>query len=723
MSDKNTSPATPSTIVEHGHKHHEPRSNQRTKAQIVRQQSRHHGGGFGGGHVGTGEKALNFWPSLKRLIALLMPQKVMVVLVLLVGAIGVVGNVINPKLMVHPMNEIFAGFMSDQVTKAVTAPGSGVTVAQLQSMSAGQFLQQMQQMASTPGADSRITSALKVIQGMETYFRPGYGINFTSIGHWLLLIAGIYLVASILTFLQSFMITKMTQRAVFHLREQVSHKLDRLPLKYFDSQPRGELLSRVTNDMDNIQQSLQQSVASLVNSVLTLIGAAIMIFTVSWLLGLITLIIVPLSATITMTIAKRAQKRFIRMWEATGELNSQVEETDTGHSLVKVFGHRAEADATFKKTNDDLFHAAFGAQFLSGTLMPINMFVGNLIYVVIAIVGCLRAVAGALTLGAVTSSITYARMFTQPISQIASQLNTLQSGVASAERVFEVLDADEQTPDGDAPLPEPVHGAVTFEDVAFSYDPERPLITDLSMNVKPGQTIAIVGETGAGKTTLVNLLMRFYDIQGGRITFDGVDTATVARGALRSEFGMVLQDTWLFHGTIRDNIAYGKIGATDEEVHAAAKASYADRFVHALPEGYDTEIDDEGSNVSAGEKQLLTIARAFIADPAVLILDEATSSVDTRTEVLVQQAMAALRQGRTSFVIAHRLSTIRDADIILVMDHGSIVEQGNHEDLLAAGGAYAQLYRAQFAAGKEDEEQLEAAAPAKRRGGMAGMFG
>jgi ATP-binding cassette subfamily B protein len=444
-------------------------------------------------------------------------------------------------------------------------------------------------------------------------------------------------------------------------------------------------------------------------------------FTVSWQLGLITLIIVPVSAVVTMLIAARAQGRFVRMWDATGELNSQVEEGFTGQSLVKVFGHREQADATFKKTNDDLFHAAFGAQFLSGTLMPINMFLGNLIYVVIAIVGCLRVAAGSLALGAVTSFFQYARMFTQPISQIASMANQLQSGVASAERVFEVLDADEMTPEGDAVLPAAVSGDVRFQDVAFSYDPERPLITDLSLHAEPGQTIAIVGETGAGKTTLVNLLMRFYDIQGGHIYLDGIDTASVPRNDLRAQFGMVLQDTWLFKGTIRDNIAYGKAGATNDEVLAAAKASYADRFVRALPAGYDTQIDDEGSNISAGEKQLLTIARAFISDPTVLILDEATSSVDTRTEVLVQQAMAALRQGRTSFVIAHRLSTIRDADSILVMDHGDIVEQGNHDDLLAANGAYAQLYRSQFAAGQEEEVAAPAAVlRAKRSGGMFG---
>jgi ATP-binding cassette subfamily B protein len=423
------------------------------------------------------------------------------------------------------------------------------------------------------------------------------------------------------------------------------------------------------------------------------------------------LITIPVAIGLTTLIGKRSQTRFVQMWRSTGELNSHVEEAYTGHSLVKVFGRRKEVEAVFAEKNEQLYESGFGAQFISGMMMPVMMFVGNLNYVIIAVVGGLRVASGHLSLGDVQAFIQYSRQFTQPLTQLASMANLLQSGVASAERVFEILDEEEETPERAGALP-PTRGRVAFEHVDFSYDPDQPLIKDLNLVAEPGRTVAIVGPTGAGKTTLVNLIMRFYELNGGRITLDGVDIADVPRASLRSKIGMVLQDTWLFHGSIRDNIAYGRPDATEDEILAAAEATYVDRFVHSLPDGYDTVIDEEGSNVSAGEKQLLTIARAFLADPALLILDEATSSVDTRTEVLVQQAMARLRSDRTSFVIAHRLSTIRDADTILVMQHGSIVEQGDHESLLAARGAYYELYNSQFNNAPEELEEAGSAVPA-----------
>lgn len=680
-----------------------PTANRRSQAQIIAQQSRggRRGGGFGGGrHGGMGEKAMNFWPSLKRLLRELGPQKVFLTIVLIVGVISVVCNVAAPKIMIHATNEIFAGFMSSQVLKNLPA---GVTLPP--DMTLGQLVQMLQQMppSSNPGGYD-MSQISQMMSGMDPN-RLVAPIDFGVLGHWLLIVGALYIGGAILSFLQGFLLARVVQRTVYRMREKISRKLDHLPLSYFDGQPRGELLSRVTNDMDNIQQSLQQTISQVINSVLTAIGVAVMMFTISWELALITLAVVPVAAVVSGLIGKRAQTRFVGMWTHTGELNAQVEEGFTGHAIVKVFGRRKEVDERFKTTNQDLFQSAFGANFLSMTLMPLNMFVGNINYVAVMLVGALKVTSGTLQLGDVTSIIQYSRQFTQTVTQVASMANLMQSGVASAERVFEVLDQPEQTPDEHGTLPIPVQGHVQFEDVFFSYDPEHPLIENLTLEAKPGQTVAIVGETGAGKTTLVNLLMRFYDIASGKILLDGVDTATVPRDVLRSQFGMVLQDTWLFSGTIKANIAYGGDDPSDEAVLSAAKAAYVDRFVHALPDGYDTVIDDEGSNISAGEKQLLTIARAFVHDPAVLILDEATSSVDTRTEVLVQQAMAKLRKGRTSFVIAHRLSTIRDADTIVVMDHGHIVEQGNHEDLLAAGGAYAKLYKSQFqAAGSEDAD-------------------
>ena len=529
------------------------------------------------------------------------------------------------------------------------------------------------------------------------------GIDFPELHRTLLIVVGLYLGSAAMAYFQGFLLAGVIHRTMRRLRSAVENKINRLPLGYIDRTPRGDLLSRVTNDIDNIAQSLAQSLSMLFISLLTVVGVLIMMLTISPLLSLVAVATVPVTLITIKYIAGKSKKRFIAQWSHTGALNGIVEETFAGHSLVKVFGQQQATEDRFEATNQKLFEAAFGAQFISGMIQPAMMLVSNLNYVAIAVIGGLRVASGNLSIGDIQAFIQYSRQFTQPINQLASLANMLQSGIASAERVFEFLDVDEQSPD-------PVYaqtvaspkGRVAFNEVTFSYSPNKPLITDLSLIAEPGQTIAIVGPTGAGKTTLVNLLMRFYELNGGAITLDGVDISKMRRDDLRSSMGMVLQDTWLFGGTIRDNIAYGRLDATEEEIVQAAKATHVDHFVRAMPDGYNTILDDEASNLSAGEKQLLTIARAFLAEPTILILDEATSSVDTRTEVLIQHAMAALRSNRTSFVIAHRLSTIRDADIILVMENGSIVEQGNHEELLAAGGAYYNLYNAQFVAAAID---------------------
>jgi ATP-binding cassette subfamily B protein len=529
------------------------------------------------------------------------------------------------------------------------------------------------------------------------------GIDLDRLGDVLLLAVGLYVTSAALSYVQSYLLAGVVQRTMYRLRADVEDKLNRLSLGYVDSQPRGDLLSRVTNDIDNISQSLQQTLSQLLTSTLTIVGVVAMMFVISPPLALIALVTIPASLVLVKAVTRRSKRRFVQQWAHTGALNAQVEEAFTGHALVKVFGQQGDVEARFRTENEELFTASFGAQFISGTIGPAMMFLGNLNFVAIAVVGGLRVSSGTMTLGDVQAFIQYSRQFTQPLTQMASMLNVLQSGIASAERVFELLDVNEQSPDPPAnPDRGPSQGRVVFDHVSFSYDPGRPLIDDLSLVAEPGQTIAIVGPTGAGKTTLVNLIMRFYELDGGTITLDGRDISKLGRAELRSNVGMVLQDTWLFGGTIRDNIAYGNLDATDEQVTAAARATYVDRFVHSLPDGYDTLIDDEGGTVSAGEKQLITIARAFLAEPTILILDEATSSVDTRTEVLIQRAMAALRTHRTSFVIAHRLSTIRDADLILVMESGRITEQGDHEQLLASGGAYAELYEAQFAGPAEE---------------------
>jgi ATP-binding cassette, subfamily B, multidrug efflux pump len=538
-----------------------------------------------------------------------------------------------------------------------------------------------------------------LIKGLFSLRDGGPGIDFGELHRILGLAAGLYLTSAVLSWGQSWILAGMVQRTMYQLRAEVEDKLNRLPLSYVDTNARGDLLSRVTNDIDNIAMSLQQTLSQFLTSVLMLVGTLLIMIVISPVLAIVTLITVPLSIGTLKLVTGRSKPRFIAQWRHTGQLNGLVEESFTGHAIVKAFGRQREVEARFQAMNEDLFKASFGAQFISGSIQPVMMLLGNLNFVGIAVIGGLRVASGTMSLGTVQAFIQYSRQFTQPLTQVASMVNTFQSGVASAERVFELLDADEQSPDStEAALPVPARGRVAFEDVSFSYDPTRPLIKDLSLVAEPGQTVAIVGPTGAGKTTLVNLLMRFYELDGGRITLDGADISELPRAELRSNFGMVLQDTWLFGGTIRENIAYGNPDATEAQILEAAKATYVDRFVHSLPEGYDTYIDDDESSVSAGEKQLLTIARAFLADPTILILDEATSSVDTRTEVLIQHAMAALRSQRTSFVIAHRLSTIRDADIILVMDGGRIVEQGHHTELLAKGGAYATLYNAQFAA-------------------------
>ncbi|MFD8283730.1 ABC transporter ATP-binding protein [Streptomyces solisilvae] len=619
------------------------------------------------------ERSMDFRGSSRRLLARLRPERGIALLVLALGTVSIGLSVVGPKILGAATDLIFAGIVGRQLP-------DGVSKEQ-----AVQWLRDRDQ-----GTVADMVASMDVT--------PGQGIDFHAVGVVLLWVTALYVVSSLLNLLQARVATAVVQRSVFRLREDVEHKLARLPLSYFDKQSRGEVLSRATNDIDNIQQTLQQTLSQIMASLLMIVGVLSMMFWISPLLALVALITVPVSVWVTTRIGKRAQPQFVAQWKTTGKLNAHIEEMYTGHSLVKVFGREKESAELFREQNDKLYEAGFRAQFISGLIQPSMTFIGNLNYVLVAVVGGLRVASGALSIGDVQAFVQYTRQFSQPLTQVASMANMVQSGVASAERVFELLDAPEQSAEPvEARRPEVVRGQVAFEEVAFRYQPDKPLIEGLSLSVRPGQTVAIVGPTGAGKTTLVNLLMRFYEVSGGRITLDGVNIAEMSREELRSHFGMVLQDTWLFGGTIAENIAYGAQGADFEKIVAAAKATYVDRFVRMLPDGYDTVIDEEGSNVSAGEKQLITIARAFLAEPSILVLDEATSSVDTRTEVLIQRAMASLRSGRTSFVIAHRLSTIRDADVILVMESGRIVEQGSHDALLAAGGAYARLYASQFA--------------------------
>ena len=632
------------------------------------------GGGPSWAGVGQpGEKPRAFLPSARRLVGRLAPERWGVVAVLLLGVVSTALNVVGPLLLGAATDVIFAGVIG-------------------RSLPAGLSADQAIDRARAAGDDT-VANLIRA-QGVI----PGVGIDFPALGMVLLGVIALYVGAALFGYAQGYLLNGIVQRVVFVLRRECEEKLHRLPLGYLDAQQRGEILSRVTNDVDNVSTSLQQTLSQLLTSLLTLVGVLVMMFVVSPLLTLVALVAIPLSLGLTAAIAKRSQPQFVAQWRHTGRLNALIEESFTGHELVRAFGRREQSDAEFASRNDDLYGASFRAQFVSGTIMPSMMFLGNLTYVFVAVIGGLRVAGGSLSLGAVQAFIQYSRQFTQPLTTVASMANVLQSGVASAERVFGLLDADEQSPDPEDPAVRTERrGRVAFERVSFRYRPDTPLIEDLSLVAEPGQTVAIVGPTGAGKTTLVNLVLRFYELDAGRITLDGVDTTAMTRADLRSGVGMVLQDTWLFGGTIRDNIAYGDPDASEEELLAAARATYVDRFVRSLPDGYDTVIDEEGSNVSAGEKQLITIARAFLADPSLLILDEATSSVDTRTEVLVQRAMAALRSDRTSFVIAHRLSTIRDADLILVMEEGRIVEQGTHAELLVADGAYRALYESQFA--------------------------
>jgi len=637
------------------------------------------GDGWGGQQ--SVRKAKNFWPSAKRLLGLLAPEKAGIAVVLFFVTISVVLTVIAPKVLGQGMDIIFSGVVGKDMPAG---------------MSQEQVVEGLRAQGQNDLAD--------MISGMQLV--PGAGIDFVALGRIIMIVLAMYFVASLFMWAQGYVLNRLVMRVVYKLRKDVEDKLNRLPLNYFDTRQRGDLLSRVTNDVDNIQNALQQAFAQLVQSVLQVVGIVIMMFIVSWQMALIALIALPLSGVAAGVIGARAQGLFKEQWKSTGSLNGQIEESFSGHELVKVFGREAESLERFEERNESLFKASFGAQFVSGMIFPVMQFISYLSYVGIAVVGGLRVASGQMSLGDATAFIQYSREFTQPLGQMAGMANMLQSGVASAERTFELLDADEQDAEtATSHLPERTDGHVEFRDVTFSYDPAKPLIEDLSFDAHPGHTVAIVGPTGAGKTTLVNLVMRFYELDGGSIALDGVDITELSRAELRSKVGMVLQDAWLFNGTIMENIRYGRLDATDEEVLAAAKATYVDRFVRALPEGYQTVIDEDATNVSAGEKQLITIARAFIANPSLLILDEATSSVDTRTEVLVQRAMAALRTDRTSFVIAHRLSTIRDADTILVMESGRIVEQGNHGQLLAAGGAYHRLYMSQFAGPAHGEAQ------------------
>ena len=607
-------------------------------------------GGQGGmGWMGRGgmgmpvQKAKNFRGTLIRLLGYFKPHTFLLLAVLVAAVISTIFNIDGPKILGSATTVLFEGM------------------------------------------------ALKS-EGV-----PGAGVDFAYIGRTLLLLSGLYIVSAVFNYIQQYLMVGMAQKTVYTMRRQVEEKFERLPLKFYDSRTHGEILSRAVNDMDNISSTLQQSLTQLITSVVTIVGVIAIMLTISPLLTLVVFLTLPVSLLITTTIAKRSQNYFAGQQRALGELNGHVEEMYTGHKIVKAFGHESKSIAEFDELNEKLYNSGWRAQFVSGMIMPLMMFVGNLGFVAVSVIGGIMVTQRAITIGDVQAFIQYARQFSQPINQLANIANMIQLTMASAERVFELLDEQEEIPEAaDAKVIEYPQGEVQFQHVTFSYKEDVPLIEDMNIDVTSGQTIAIVGPTGAGKTTLVNLLMRFYEINGGEILVDGVDITELKRGNLRKMFGMVLQDTWLFTGTIRENIAYGREDATKEDIVRAAKAAQADHFIRTLPESYETVLNQETTNLSQGQKQLLTIARAFLADPAILILDEATSSVDTRTEILIQKAMGELMKGRTSFVIAHRLSTIRDADLILVMNHGSIVEKGTHKELLAKGGFYADLYNSQF---------------------------
>ncbi len=642
------------------------------------------------------EKAQDFSGSLRRMGHRLAPERLVIGVVLILGTVSVFLAVLGPKLLGDATNIIFNGVVGQQLSDGVT----------------------QQQAVDALRASGQTTQA-DMLAAMQV--TPGEGVDFAALSRVILLVCAVYAFSSLFSWGQNYLMAGVTQRTMYRLREDVDHKLGRLPLKYYDAHARGDLLSRVTNDIDNVSTTLQQTLTQMITSLLTVIGVLAMMVWISPLLAVISLLTVPLSFVVTLAIAKRSQGKFVGQWKWTGVLNSHIEEMYSGHEIVKVYGHQADAIDKFDEANEQMYRSSFAAQFISGIIQPAMAFIANLNYVAIAVIGGMRVASGTMSLGDVQAFIQYSRQFTMPITQIASITNLLQSGIASAERVFELLDEPEQTPDATDPVKlDDVRGRVDFDSVSFRYLPDQPLIEDLSLAVAPGEAVAIVGPTGAGKTTLVNLLLRFYEIDGGVISLDGVDIRDLTRDNLRLSFGMVLQDTWLFKGTIRENIAYGRAGASEDEIVAAATAAHVDRLVRTLPDGYDTMLGDEAGNVSAGEKQLITIARAFLADPAVLILDEATSSVDTRTEVLIQKAMSSLRSGRTSFVIAHRLSTIRDADTIVVMDAGRIVETGNHDELMAAEGFYFDLYNSQFLASYD--EVASSTAPVEESGSVGGRI-
>ncbi|MFI7315736.1 ABC transporter ATP-binding protein [Streptomyces venezuelae] len=630
--------------------------------------------GIGGPMLGPDSRSMDFKGSGKRLLGHFRPERATMYAMLVAAVLSVALSVLGPKILGRATDLLFAGIVGRDMPDGTTKE---------------QALDGLRARGDGGTAD--------MLSGVD--FTPGKGIDFGAVGEVLLLALGTFVVAGLLMAVATRLSNRAINKTVFRMRGDVQAKLSRLPLSYFDKRQRGEVLSRATNDLDNLNQTLQQTMGQLINSLLTIIGVLVMMFWVSPLLALVALVTVPLSFFVATKVGKRSQPQFVQQWKTTGALNAHVEEMYTGHTLVKVFGRQEQSAKAFAEQNEQLYEASFKAQFNSGVMQPLMFFISNLNYVLVAVVGGLRVASGSLSIGDVQAFIQYSRQFSMPLTQVASMANLVQSGVASAERIFEILDAEEQEADPvPGARPEKPRGRVEMSHVSFRYDADKPLIEDLSLVVEPGHTVAIVGPTGAGKTTLVNLLMRFYEVTGGRIALDGVDIAAMSRDELRSGIGMVLQDTWLFGGTIAENIAYGAPkDVTREEIEEAARAAHADRFVRTLPDGYDTVIDDDGTGVSAGEKQLITIARAFLSDPVILVLDEATSSVDTRTEVLIQKAMARLAHGRTSFVIAHRLSTIRDADTILVMENGSIVEQGSHDTLLAADGAYARLYAAQFA--------------------------
>ena len=637
------------------------------------------GGPMAGMMGGPVQKSKDFKGSLRRLLREVGEERKTLYVVFVLISTAVTLGSFGPKILGHATNNIFYGFLGRKLPAGLT---KAQVVARLR--------------ASGQNTYADVINKSGVV--------PGKGIDFTAVAHWIFLAIGLYIISSLFLWLQQYLMAGVTQKTVFRLRRLAEEKIGRLPLSYFDGTSRGDLLSRVTNDVDNISTSMQQGLSQILNSALTVISVLIMMIWISPLLALVSLIAIPLSMLVSVRIAKASQKQFIAQWDWTGKLNGHVEEMHTGAALVKVFGRRKQAISDFGVLNESLNKSSFNAQFMSGIIMPSTTFISNLIYVGISVLGGYRVATGSMSLGDVQAFIQYSRQFGMPLAQIAGLMNTVQSGVASAERLFELLDAPEEEPDRSPSVPiARATGAISFNDVSFRYKEDQPLIENFNLDVKPGQTVAIVGPTGAGKTTLVNLIMRFYEINGGEITLDGVNTRDITRDDLRRQFGMVLQDTWLFSGTIQENIAFGSSDPSLEAVTQAAKAANIDHFIRGLPGGYDSLLTDDNSTVSNGERQLLTIARAFMADPAILILDEATSSVDTRTEVLVQHAMAKLRMGRTSFVIAHRLSTIRDADTILVMDKGTLIEQGNHEELMAAKGFYFDLYASQFSSATAEQ--------------------